>query len=206
MSPKVRATPTEGSPAPTDALLTVPNLLTIFRLLLIPPFVWLALGPHRVGWAMIVAMLGFATDLVDGPIARRYGQVSKLGIILDPVSDRLGLAAAAIVLVALHLVPLWLVLLVVVRDAGLVLVGGPLLKARGAPIPAVTRLGKRASFAVSVMFALFLASGIAHGGAPPSHPLKVAGWIVAAFAVPAYYASTVQYIRTGLRSMSEVKG
>lgn len=191
-----------AQPVASDAVLTVPNLLTIFRLFLIPLFVWLALGPHRMGWAIVVALAGFATDLVDGPIARRYGQVTKLGIVLDPISDRLGLASAVVVLIVLHLAPLWLVLLVIVRDAALVLVGGPVLKARGAPIPPVTRLGKRASFAVSTMLALFLASGIRNGGAPGTHVLYTAAWIIAIVAVPGYYASSLQYVRAGLRSLS----
>jgi cardiolipin synthase len=187
--------------APGDAVLTVPNILTVFRLCLIPVFLWVCLGPRRLGIGALVALAGVVTDLVDGPIARRFRQVSRLGILLDPVSDRLGLASAAAVLIALRLAPLWLVLLIVVRDGALVLVGGPILKARNAPIPPVTWLGKRASFAVTTAMALFLVSGIRHGGLPPVHTFRLAGWWASAVAVPAYYASTMQYVRAGVSAL-----
>ena len=90
--------PDQASAPPSDAILTVPNLLTFFRLGLIPVFLYAAIGAGNMGWAVVIAALGFVTDLVDGKIARRYGQVSKLGIALDPLSDRLGLASGAPVL------------------------------------------------------------------------------------------------------------
>src|SRR5579864_4887671 len=173
---------------PSDAILTVPNLLTFFRLGLIPVFLCVSLGENNMGWAVIIAALGFLTDLVDGKIARRFGQVSKLGIALDPLSDRLGLASGAAVLIVKHLSPLWVVLVVIARDGLLVLIGAPVLKARGLPIPPVTRVGKYGSFAVSVMFGLFLASGI-HNISHPTHSIRLAAWV---FVVISYLCITPQ--------------
>jgi cardiolipin synthase len=184
----------------SDAILTVPNLLTFFRLGLIPLFVYLALDLDNLALAVMIAVLGFITDLVDGKIARRYGQISKLGIALDPLSDRLALASGAVVLIVKHLAPLWVVLTVLGRDALLVVVGAPILKARGLPIPPVTKVGKYGSFAVSVMFALFLASGIP-GSTHPSHPVRVAAWIFVGVAIPLYYASGLGYARAAIASM-----
>ncbi|MGZ4241099.1 MAG: CDP-alcohol phosphatidyltransferase family protein [Actinomycetota bacterium] len=191
---------TEQTAAPSDAILTVPNLLTFFRLALIPFFVVAALALNNMGLAVAIAGVAFATDLVDGKIARRYGQVSKLGIVLDPLSDRLGLASGAAVLIVKHLAPLWVVLVVIGRDALLVLIGAPILKARGLPIPAVTRVGKYGSFLVSLMFGLFLASGIADI-AHPTHAVRVTALAVAVVAIPLYYASGVGYARVALSSL-----
>ncbi len=198
---------TEQAPAspPSDAILTVPNLLTFFRLGLIPLFLWVSLGANNMGWAVIIAALGFITDLVDGKIARRFGQVSKLGIALDPLSDRLGLASGAAVLIVKHLSPLWVVLVVVARDALLVLIGAPVLKARGLPIPPVTRVGKYGSFAVSVMIGLFLASGI-HNISHPTHSIRLAAWVFVVISLPLYYASGLGYVRAALTSMKQQNG
>ena len=194
--------PDQASAPPSDAILTVPNLLTFFRLGLIPVFLYAAIGASNMGWAVIIAALGFVTDLVDGKIARRYGQVSKLGIALDPLSDRLGLASGAAVLIVKHLSPLWVVLVVVARDALLVLVGAPVLKARRLPIPPVTKVGKYGSFAVTVMFGLFLASGI-HNISHPTHSIRLAAWVFVVISLPLYYASGAGYVRAALASLKE---
>lgn len=184
----------------TDAILTVPNLLTFLRLALVPVFLWAGIVSENLGWAFAIAAVGFVTDLVDGKIARRFGQVSKLGIALDPLSDRLGLAAGAWVLLATDLAPVWAVVAVLARDGALVLVGAPLLKARGIPIPPVSPLGKKASFAVSMCFGLFLASGISSVTAP-SRWVQDAAWVFFWLGVPAYYVVAAGYARAGMRSM-----
>jgi cardiolipin synthase len=195
----------QAAAPPSDAILTVPNLLTFFRLALIPVFLYAAIGASNMGLAVVIAALGFATDLVDGKIARRFGQVSKLGIALDPLSDRLGLASGAAVLIVKHLSPLWVVIVVVARDAALVLFGAPVLKARGLPIPPVTRVGKYGSFAVSVMFGLFLASGI-HDIARPTHAIRTAAFVFVVISLPLYYASGAGYVRAALASLRNQNG
>lgn len=193
------------STPPSDAILTVPNLLTFFRLALIPVFLWAGIGLGNIGLAVVIAVVGFLTDLVDGKIARRYGQVSKLGIALDPLSDRLGLASGAAVLIVKHLAPPWVVIVVIARDAFLVLVGAPMLKARGLPIPPVTRIGKYGSFAVSVMFGLFLASGI-HSAAHPTHGIRLAAWAFVVISLPLYFMSGYGYVRAAFSSLTRRSG
>lgn len=187
----------------SDAILTVPNLLTFFRLALIPLFLWLAIGPDRLGAALGVAVLGVATDIVDGKIARRYGQVSKLGVALDPLSDRLGLASAAAVLIVHDLAPLWAVLLVAGRDAAL-LAAAPVLRYRRIPIPPVTRVGKYGSFAISVSFTLFLTSGIG-GVTHPNGAARAAGLAAFVVAGPLYYVSGIGYARTAIASLRRAR-
>lgn len=187
---------------PSDAILTIPNLLTFFRLGLTPLFLWAALGLDNMGLAVGIAFLGVATDLVDGKIARRFGQVSKLGIALDPLSDRLGIAAAAIVLLVQDLAPWWAVVAVLGRDALLVLIGVPLLKARGIPIPAVSRVGKWGSFATSLSFALFLASGVTDVR-DPNDAIRIAAFVLFFIGVPLYWAAGAGYIKAGLAGLRE---
>lgn len=187
-------------PAPSDAILTVPNLLTSFRLGLIPLFVWLAVGPDHIGGALAVAGVGFATDVIDGRVARRYGQVSKLGIALDPLSDRLSLAAGAAVILVHDLAPLWAVLVVVARDALLVLAGAPVLRALRVPIPPVSVLGKKVSFGISLCFALFLGSGIS-SLQHPSRAVQDAAWVTFWVSAPLYYVTAAGYAREALREL-----
>ena len=104
-------------------ILTVPNLISIARLGCIPWFMWLLFGAEDRMWAaLLLGGLG-ATDWVDGWAARRLGQVSELGKILDPTADRLLLLVAVPCLLIDGTIPGGFALTVLVRE---VLVGGPL--------------------------------------------------------------------------------
>ena len=96
--------------------MTIPNLITLFRLVLVPLVVWaLVVGEHSL--AFVAFLLAGVSDGVDGYIARRFDQRSELGAYLDPVADKALLVATFIVLGILAELPLWLVVLVVSRDA-----------------------------------------------------------------------------------------
>lgn len=97
-------------------IFTVPNGITIIRILLIPVFVYLGWDRNHLVWSAI--LLGFigATDWVDGFLARRLNQVSLIGKIIDPSADRLLLIAAAIVAIHLNLIPLWLLGIIFLRE------------------------------------------------------------------------------------------
>src|SRR6266508_1366050 len=111
------------APARLDRIATVPNLLSLFRILLIPVFVALILhrGTEAAGLVLLGAVV--ATDWVDGYIARHTGQVSSVGKVLDPVADRLALTAALVAMVVRDAFPLWAAVLVIARD-GLILLAG----------------------------------------------------------------------------------
>lgn len=100
--------------------MTVPNLLTLVRILLTPYLVWLLLD-QKLNQALLVFLIAGITDGLDGLIARLFHQKSKLGAYLDPLADKLLLVSSFILLGHLHLVPSWLVIIAVSRDFIIVL-------------------------------------------------------------------------------------
>ena len=93
----------------------IPNIITIFRFLLVPPLVWLLLS-HQYGAALIVFFIAGFSDALDGYLAHRNGWTSRLGAIMDPLADKLLLVSSFITLGWLGLIPLWLVATVILRD------------------------------------------------------------------------------------------
>lgn len=99
-----------------DQILTIPNLLSIVRLALIPLIVWLYIGRQAYTGAVVVILLSGATDIVDGFIARRFHMVSDFGKILDPVADKLTQAALILCLTARHTLMFALIALFAVKE------------------------------------------------------------------------------------------
>lgn len=97
----------------------VPNVLTGLRLLLVPPIlVLLVRGVYD--WALTLAIVAGVSDALDGWLARRYGWQSRIGGILDPLADKLLLVGTYVTLGTLGYLPIWLVVLVVLRDVVIV--------------------------------------------------------------------------------------
>ena len=150
----------------TTKILTVPNVLTVLRLLGVPLFFYLVLGPEADGWAVILLGISGATDYLDGVIARRYGQESAIGRLLDPAVDRLYIIAVIVGLALREIVPWWLVIGLFARD---VVLGVALLVLRrhGYGPPAVHFIGKSATFCLLYAFPLlFLGVAAAASYAP----------------------------------------
>jgi len=182
----------------SNRVLTVPNLISFVRILLIPFFVMLLLneGTERAGLILLAFVV--STDWVDGQVARRTGQVSELGKILDPVADRLAIAAALITLVVRDAFPLWAALLILVRDAAILVAGIALLR-KDIRID-VRLIGKLATF--SLMFSV-PAIAWATFGLGLDAALLAMGWIAYAVGIVEYYVATgmyVQDIRAALRA------
>jgi cardiolipin synthase len=138
-----------------DRIWTLPNLLSASRLLGVPLFLWLLLGPHADGWALLVLGLSGVTDWADGVLARKLNQLSRLGALLDPLVDRLYILATLVGLVLRQIIPLWLAVLLIGRD--LVLLGTlPALRRRGLTALPVHYLGKAATFNLLYAFPLLL--------------------------------------------------
>jgi cardiolipin synthase len=170
-------------------LLTVPNVLSAARIALIPVFVILLLdGDTRVA-GFVLLLVVVSTDWVDGAVARRTGQVTELGKVLDPVADRLALAAALITFLAVDAIPLWAALLVLVRDA-LILVAGAVLGARGIRI-AVRPMGKYATFTLWWGIGFIAWSNLSF---VMDDVAAVIGWVWFIVGIVEYYAATVAYI------------
>src|SRR5918999_825131 len=201
----------EGRGAPQDgrmsdrsggsgtAIATVPNLLSAIRILLIPAFVALLIDEDTRVVGFLFLGLVVSTDWVDGYLARRTGQVSELGKILDPVADRLALAAALITFVVLDAFPLWAALLIVVRDA-VVLATGAVIALTGGPRVGGSMIGEYATF--TLMWGIPL---VAWGnlGIFPDDAFRVIGWTWFVVGTVEYYLATVGYaveLRRALRS------
>ena len=134
-------------PVPTDLssrVLTVPNLLSFLRLALVPVFLILLVRGEDA-WALLVLAVASLTDFLDGAIARKFNQITRLGQLLDPAADRLYIFAALIGLAWRDLVPWWIVAVVVGRDVFLLGLGVVLANYGFGPLP-VHQLGKVATF------------------------------------------------------------
>lgn len=136
-------------------VLTIPNIISFVRLLTIPVFLWLVWRGGYDLTALIVLVVAVSTDFVDGLVARRLNQVSKLGQFLDPLADRLFIAAAVVALAMREVVPLWLVAIVLLRDV-LLGIGALVLSRYGAGVLPVKWMGKWATFALLAALPLFL--------------------------------------------------
>jgi cardiolipin synthase (CMP-forming) len=144
---------TEPPPgAPDRRLLTVPNVLSLLRLTTVPVFVFLFVT-DRTEAAVILYAVGAWTDFLDGYIARRTGSVTEFGKLLDPLADRIFIVALAVALVAAEVLPLWMALVVIVRDA-LVLSLFPIFERRGIERIQVNLTGKTAT--ATLLFGLTL--------------------------------------------------
>ncbi|CAM5542812.1 CDP-diacylglycerol--glycerol-3-phosphate 3-phosphatidyltransferase [Streptomyces hirsutus] len=107
----------------TDRVLTIPNILSMARLLGVPLFLWLILrpefgGPKSDGWALLVLALSGVSDYLDGKLARRWNQISSLGRLLDPAADRLYILSTLVGLTWREILPLWLTAVLLAREAG----------------------------------------------------------------------------------------
>jgi CDP-diacylglycerol--glycerol-3-phosphate 3-phosphatidyltransferase len=144
------------SQGPADnRLLTVPNVLSGIRLVLIPVFVYLLLVAHANAWAVAVLMFSGASDWADGKIARLLNQSSKLGALLDPAVDRLYMVTVPIALGLRGIVPWWIIAVLLARDV-LLAAELPLLRTRGFTALPVLYIGKAATFALMSAFPLIL--------------------------------------------------
>jgi cardiolipin synthase len=150
------------TPAPggtRDRVLTVPNVLSMVRLILIPVFVYLLLGTDRqvaYVWAVGILLFSGASDWLDGKIARSFkDQSSRLGELLDPAVDRLYMIAVPISFGLAGIVPWWVIAVLIVRD-GLLVAMLPALRSRGLTALPVTYIGKAATFALMSGFPLIL--------------------------------------------------
>ncbi len=143
----------------SDRVFTLPNVLSMLRLLGVPLFLWLLLGPEEDTWAVIVLMVSGITDWADGKLARALGQSSRLGALLDPAADRLYIVSTLLAFLIRDVVPVWVVAVLVGREFVLgvtVLV----LRRHGYPPLQVNYVGKAATFLLLYAFpGLLIAQG-----------------------------------------------
>ena len=169
---------------------TVANAITFARLAGLPLFVWLMLGPDAYGMAFLTLVVVGTTDWIDGYVARRFDQVTRLGQVMDPLIDRALLATAGITLAVVGFLPWTVLILILVRDVAVV-AGGYLLFGGVPPIP-VSRMGKFATACLLIGVPGFLVGNMRWAGAGA---FAVAAWVFTAVGLAAYYLGAGQYAR-----------
>jgi len=190
----------EDAAAGEDRILTIPNVISVVRLLCVPVFLWLLFDQeNRVAAAGLLAILG-ATDWIDGYIARHYDQVSNLGKVLDPVADRVLLIVGVVAILIDGAAPLGVGILSLLRE-GLVTVAVLVLAACGAARIDVTWYGKAGTFSVMFAFPLFLWASA--GDDTVNDLAYLAAW---GFAIPGLilgYIALAQYVPLGLQALRD---
>lgn len=179
-----------ASAVATDRVLTVPNLISFARLLGVPLFLWLLLGPHYDVAAVVVIAVGAGSDWVDGYVARRLGQVSRLGQLLDPFADRLYILATLAALTVRDVVPWEYAAALVLRELMMV-VCLAVLRRHGYGPPAVHYLGKTATFIILFAFPVLLLAHAAPSTAAVAGPI---GWGLAWWGIVLYWLAGFLYV------------
>ena len=167
---------------------TIPNVLSMLRLALVPVFLaFIVIGDYVA--ALVVLVIASLTDLLDGYLARTLGQVTRLGQLLDPAADRLYIFAALVGLAANGLVPWWIVVVIVARDVFLLILGIVLANHGYGPLP-VHQLGKVATFALFFGLPVIML-GLAFPTVQPlSEPI---GWAITLWGAFLYWWAGIIY-------------
>jgi cardiolipin synthase len=182
------------STAPTrpaaQRIATVPNALSALRIACIPLFAWLVLVVEADGWAVAVLIVAAVSDFLDGALARRWGQESALGRLLDPFADRLTSIVVPVVLAIRDIVPWWFVVLLFVRDAVVAVAAFALLRTRKVSVD-VNFLGKAATFCLLIGLPLLLLGTFAGVFGATAHVL---GWAFTVWGAGLYWWSAWTYV------------
>lgn len=174
----------------TDAVLTVPNVLSFIRLLGIPTFCMLILIGQDIAAVCLLALFG-CTDWVDGYVARRLRQRTALGAKLDPIADRFYILATVAVLLIRGIVPVWFVAVLFARDLMLLLLL-PILRRHGIASLPVNFTGKAATLLLLLAMPLILLGAPEALGWAWAHWL---GWGFGAVGAACYWAAGLLYVR-----------
>jgi cardiolipin synthase len=173
----------------SQELKSIPNMLSILRLLLVPVFLLLLVN-DRFLWALAVLAFASFTDWLDGQIARRFNQVTQLGKLLDPSADRLFILATLIGLTWHGIIPSWFALVIVMRDI-LLLVGLPVLRRLGYKSLPVHFVGKAGTFALLYALPLLLMADV---WVEASWLIQPIAWAFAWWGIALYWLSGFIYL------------
>jgi cardiolipin synthase (CMP-forming) len=177
-------------PSGSDRIWTIPNFISAARLLLVPAFIWAFLTGANVLGVVLLVVIG-TTDWVDGFVARRFGQVSELGKLLDPLADRIAIVAVLVVFAVKGVLPPVLAGVLLLRDL-LVAIAFPILEAKGMERIPVNKTGKAATASIFVgLSALAVELASPAGFASVAHAIALAFLVVGAVL---YWAATFLYV------------
>lgn len=175
--------------AVSSRILTVPNVLSFIRLALVPVFLVLIIVRAEFV-ALLVLVFSSLSDYLDGVIARRFHQITRLGQLLDPAADRLFIFAALIGLAVSGVIPWWLVSVVVGRDVVLLILGITLANYGYGPLP-VHHLGKVATFSLFYALPILMIGEAFPPAAWVTNPL---GWAFAFWGAFLYWWAGAIYV------------
>ncbi|TAL44357.1 MAG: CDP-alcohol phosphatidyltransferase family protein [Salinibacterium sp.] len=173
----------------SSRVLTVPNLLSLVRLAMVPVFLLFIVQEKDLA-ALIVLVISSITDFLDGMIARKFAQVSRLGQLLDPAADRLFIFAALIGLSVRGVVPIWLLIVVVARDVMLLAIGIVLANVGHGPLP-VHHLGKLATLLLFYALPILMLGEAFPAALPVTSPI---GWAFALWGSFLYWWAGIIYL------------
>ena len=178
----------------SSRIFTIPNCLSFVRLALVPVFLVLLIDGEYV-LALLTLVVSSATDFLDGLIARRFNQITRLGQLLDPAADRLFIFATLIGLAVRDIVPWWLVLAILGRDVVLVVLGVVLASNGYGPLP-VHHLGKVATFCLFYALPIIMVGQAFPAVASVTDPI---GWAFAIWGAFLYWWAGAIYLRETVR-------
>jgi cardiolipin synthase len=180
---------TSEAQAVSDRIFTLPNVLSVLRLVGVPVFLWAILAQHDA-IALATLMFSGVSDYLDGKIARHFGMVSRVGQLLDPLADRLYIATTLFGLAWRDIIPWWLVLLLVSREVLLAVVLSVLKRYGQTGLP-VHFVGKAATFNLLYAFPLLLLGDGESTFAQWALPI---GWAFAWWGTVLYWLAGAMYI------------
>ena len=166
----------------SSRVFTVPNVLSMVRLLMVPVFLVLIIAGED-GYALLVLVISSATDFLDGVIARRFNQISRLGQLLDPAADRLFIFAALIGLAMRGVIPWWLFAVIIARDVMLLIFGIVAANFGYGPLP-VHHLGKVATLCLFYALPILMIGQAFPDAATVATPI---GWAFALWGALLYW-------------------
>lgn len=191
----------DSAPPVSTRVVTIPNVLSMVRLLLIPVFLVL-LVLEQYGWALLLIAVSSITDFVDGYIARHFNQITRLGQLLDPAADRLFILSTLVGLGWVGVLPWWFVAAIVARDVLLLVLGVVLANHRFGPLP-VHHLGKMGTFAILFSMPVILLASAVPATAWLALPI---GWAAGIWGLFLYWWAGVAYALQAARMIREVRG
>lgn len=191
----------ETARPPSSRVVTVPNLVTAGRLALLPVFLWTFLTA-RDGTALVLLVVIGVSDWLDGFLARRLGQVSELGKLLDPVSDRIVIVAVVAVLAFRGSLPWPLAATILARDL-VVAVAFAVLEGKGVPRLAVNFTGKTATLLLFTGMSVVVLSVLT--GAAPDGIARLIGLAVLVAGAVLYWVAAVLYFGTARRALASIR-
>ncbi len=196
----------EVDPAPpprpgSSRILTVPNAISFLRLATVPLFVWLFVS-GRENAAVVLYAVGASSDFLDGYIARRTDSVTELGKLLDPLADRIFIAALVIALVVRRALPWWVAIVILGRDL-LVVSVFPYLERRKIERISVNRIGKAATACLLLGLTLLALSETTF---PGSGVVADPGLVFVLIGAALYWAAGYLYAREAIKKLQALRG